>query len=153
LNRIRRGIVRAFGRRARRRKGFWHGIPLVTARIKVFFDGGCRPNPGAMELAVVAAGQTHLRRDLGQGTSTEAEWLALIEALRIARSLGSPFVLLGDARHVIGPASGAMPGRGAGFAPWQAYREAVGDGPPPLVRYVGRAQNLAGIALARLHPR
>jgi ribonuclease HI len=125
----------------------------MESRIKVFFDGGCRPNPGTMELAVVAGGRTHVRSDLGLGTSTSAEWLALIDALRLARSLGSPFVLLGDARHVIGPASGALPARGAGFAHWQAYREAVGEGPEPLVRYVKRSQNLAGIALARLHPR
>lgn len=125
----------------------------MSSRIKVFFDGGCRPNPGAMEIAIVAAGRVHILRDLGHGTSTDAEWLALIHALRIARSLGTPdFVLLGDAAHVIGPASGAVKCRGAAVAHLQAFRALAGEA-NPRIRYVKRSQNLAGIALAALHPR
>ena len=123
-------------------------------RTKVFFDGGCRPNPGTMEIAVVAAGQVHVRCDLGPGTSADAEWLALIQALRVARMLATPdFVLLGDALAVIGPASGAVRCRGAVLGHLQAFRELAAAGPPPLIRHVRRSQNLAGIALARLHPR
>jgi ribonuclease HI len=125
----------------------------MASRIKVFFDGGCRPNPGAMEVAVVAAGKTHILRDLGHGTSTDAEWLALIHALRIAQTLGTPdFVLLGDAAHVIGPASGAVKCRGAGLAHFDRFRALAGDSVPPI-RIVKRSHNLAGIALAALHPR
>lgn len=139
----------AFGRAAPMRKVFG-----MTGRIKVFFDGGCRPNPGAIEIAVVAAGQTHLRRDLGEGTNTDAEWLALIEALRVAQELGAPdFVLLGDAMHVIGPASGTVKARGVAIAHLAVFRRLVGDAAPPVIRYVKRSQNLAGIALAALHPR
>lgn len=126
----------------------------MPSRIKVFFDGGCRPNPGRMEVAVVAAGREHVLRDVGYGTSTDAEWLALIHALRIARTLPAPdFVLLGDAAHVIGPASGAAPCRGAGVAHLHAFRALAAGGEFPRIRYVRRSQNLAGIALARLHPR
>lgn len=126
----------------------------MSPRIKVFFDGGCRPNPGTMEIAVVAVGREHVLRDVGQGTNTDAEWLALIHALKIARSLGAPdYVLLGDAAHVIGPATGAAKCRGAGIAHLQAFRALAQEGEPPRIRHVGRAQNLAGIALARLHPR
>jgi ribonuclease HI len=126
----------------------------MSSRIKVYFDGGCRPNPGAMEIAVVAAGQAHILRDLGRGTSTAAEWLALIHALRLARSLGmADFVLLGDALHVIGPASGAVKCRGAAEAHLRAYRAELGGSAPPPIRHVRRSQNLAGIALAALHPR
>ena len=107
-----------------------------------------------MEVAVVAAGRTHLLRDLGHGTNTDAEWLALIEALRIAQSLGADdFVLLGDAVHVIGPATGAVPCRGSARAHQEAFRALLGDANPPPIRYVKRSQNLAGIALAGLHPR
>ena len=29
---------------------------MTTRRIKIYFDGGCRPNPGKMETAVVTGG-------------------------------------------------------------------------------------------------
>jgi len=127
--------------------------PPLPSRTKVYFDGGCRPNPGQIEVAVVAAGRTHLFRDIGYGTNGDAEWLALIHALRIARTLGTEdFVLLGDAVAVIGPASGTVRCRGAAAGHLEAFRDLAGTRVPRL-RYVKRSQNLAGIALARLHPR
>jgi hypothetical protein len=42
-------------------------------RLKVYFDGGCRPNPGVIEVAVVARGATYFFDDLGCGTSSDAE--------------------------------------------------------------------------------
>lgn len=125
----------------------------MPSRVKVFFDGGCRPNPGRIEVAVVAGGKTHILRDLGHGTNGDAEWLALIHALRIARALGiEDFVLLGDAAAVVGPASGAVKCRGSAAGHLEAFRT-LAAGAMPRVRHVKRSQNLAGIALARLHPR
>jgi ribonuclease HI len=126
----------------------------VPKRVKVFFDGGCRPNPGAIEIAVVAAGQTHILRDLGHGTSSDAEWQALIHALTIARTLDTPdIVLIGDSAGVIGQAKGVLPCRGAAARHLAAFRALMPAQNPPRIRHVKRAQNLAGIALARLHPR
>jgi ribonuclease HI len=125
----------------------------VTSRVKVFFDGGCRPNPGEMEVAVVVAGRTHILRDLGHGTSENAEWLALIEALKIAQSLGRDFVLVGDAAGVIGQANGTVKCRGAGTGHQEAFRDLASGMGTPRIRYIKRTQNLAGIALARLHVR
>jgi ribonuclease HI len=126
----------------------------VPSRVKIFFDGGCRPNPGAMEIAVVVGGRAHVVRDLGEGTSMDAEWLALIHALRTARALDlSDFVLMGDAAAVIDQATGVVKCRGSNATHLQAFRALFeGDG-PPSIRYVKRSQNLAGIALAKLHPR
>lgn len=125
----------------------------MPSRLKIFFDGGCRPNPGPIETAVVAGGQAHIRRDLGMGTNGDAEWLALIEALRLARTLeAQDFVLLGDARAVIGVADGTVKCRGNTAAHLQMFR-ALAEGTQPRIRYVARSQNLAGIALAALHPR
>jgi ribonuclease HI len=126
----------------------------MSQRIKVFFDGGCRPNPGNMETAVVAAGRTRLQRDLGYGTGEDAEWLALIEALRIAQSLETgDFVLLGDAAAVVGVANGLVKARGRAIRHLQAFRALAAGSAPPRIRHIKRSQNLAGIALARLHPR
>ncbi|MGZ8337059.1 MAG: reverse transcriptase-like protein [Allosphingosinicella sp.] len=122
--------------------------------MKVYFDGGCRPNPGAMEIAVVARGQTHILRNLGHGTSLDAEWLALIHALKIAQSLGvADFVLLGDSAAVVGQAGGAAKSRGAGLRHLEAFRALASPASPPRIRRIRRTQNLAGIALAMLHPR
>jgi ribonuclease HI len=125
----------------------------LSSRTKVFFDGGCRPNPGPIEVAVVAAGRTHVFHDLGYGTNGDAEWLALIQALRIARTLGTEdFVLLGDAVAVVGPANGTVKCRGSSANHLEVFRELAGAS-TPRVRYIKRSQNLAGIALASLHPR
>lgn len=117
---------------------------------KIYFDGGCRPNPGAMETAVVAGGAARIDRDAGMGSSMDAEWLALIAALRLARERGlSDFVLLGDAAAVVAQANGIVRARGGAVGHLATFRALVGDGPSPRVRHIKRTQNLAGIALAR----
>lgn len=125
-------------------------LPLV----KVFFDGGCRPNPGAIEIAVVARGEARILREVGFGTSMDAEWLALNHALSLLPSLGpARFVLLGDAAAVIDQANGAVKCPAASRRHFETFRDLSAAAGTPRVRYVKRSQNLAGIALARLHPR
>jgi len=103
-----------------------------------------------MEIAVVARGQTTIRRDLGHGTRADAEWLALIEALRIAQALGiSAPVLLGDAADIVGQANGTLKARGTNLHHLETFRALAAS--PPRVRHIKRTQNLAGIALDRLH--
>ncbi len=122
--------------------------------MKLFFDGGCRPNPGAMETAVVAQGRVFVRQDIGQGSSFDAEWLALIHAVEVAVEIGaSDVVLLGDAATVVDQATGRTKCRGVAIG----YRARfLGSIPATLavrVRQIKRTQNLAGIALARHHDR
>ena len=126
----------------------------MCRKTKVFFDGGCRPNPGPIEAAVVVRGSIHRFDDLGQGSSTDAEWLALIAALRLAQQLGlSEIELIGDALEVVKQAklilqSGrAAPGHAA------AFQDVAAKTPSLKVRWIKRQQNLAGIALAARHPR
>ncbi|WP_228726900.1 ribonuclease HI [Novosphingobium aureum] len=130
------------------------GAAMPGGRTKVYFDGGCRPNPGRMEAAVVVRGEVHLFSDMGQGGSLDAEWLALIEALSIVRAQGlDDAVLLGDALAVVGKAQEVLAtGRAEGVhaTRFHALAEA---GPPVRLRWIRRGQNLAGIALARRHPR
>lgn len=123
---------------------------MGSARVKIFFDGGCRPNPGTMAIAVVAGGVAQIDRDAGPGTAMEAEWLALIAALRLAQARGlTDYVLMGDALAVIEQATGRVPCRGGNARHLAAFRLLAGTGRGPRIRHVGRAQNLAGIALAR----
>jgi ribonuclease HI len=123
-------------------------------RLKIFFDGGCRPNPGTMETAVVVRGQAYIQRDVGYGTSMDAEWLALIHALQFAQELQlSNFILLGDSASVVGQANGTQKCRGVNMRHLLAFRALLSGVNEPRIRYIKRAQNLAGIALARMHPR
>ncbi|MFD2579795.1 ribonuclease HI [Novosphingobium colocasiae] len=81
-------------------------------RVKVYFDGGCRPNPGRMEGAVVIRGEAILFPDMGTGNNTDAEWLALIRALETAQARGlQEFELIGDALEIIREANRALKGK------------------------------------------
>ena len=88
----------------------WHVRPRLVAgtlTTKVYFDGGCRPNPGPIRVAAVVRGTVHRRGDLGAGSSGEAEWLALLHALEVALAAGvRDAVLLGDSASVIDQAKG-----------------------------------------------
>lgn len=123
-------------------------------RLKVFFDGGCRPNPGPIEVAVVVRGQAHVFEDCGTGTNSDAEWLALIRALEVCRAQGLTGVeLIGDAVEVVRQANRALrEGQGA-QAHAARFLELAADVSPARVRWIKREQNLAGIALAARHPR
>jgi len=117
--------------------------------VKIYFDGGARPNPGKIETAVVAGGRSTIRHDHAHGDNSDAEWLALLDALMLAQNLAlRDVLLLGDSQMVVDQALG----RAARIAPrFRAYLEQFHAATPQFdrirVRHVARAQNLAGIAL------
>lgn len=118
---------------------------------KIFFDGGCRPNPGRMETAVVVRGIAYIEDDLGDGTNSDAEWLAAIYALQVAVALGERDVrLLGDSALVVGQANGTLKCRTPELAQYRdRFLALAAECERVRVRHIGRAQNLAGIALDR----
>ncbi len=126
---------------------------VPEAPLKLFFDGGCRPNPGPMETAVATRGQVWHRCDIGHGTNDEAEWQALLGALDVASELGARnIVLLGDSALIVAQASGtAKPGPFASFH--ASYLAKAAAFTRVRIRRIKRAQNLAGIALAKGWPR
>jgi len=125
----------------------------MSGRVKIFFDGGYRPASG-METAVVVQGRDYVRQGLGPGSAMEAEWLALLHAVEIARASGvvTP-VFCGDSLAVIGQASGTVACRNWSREYLKALTEFDYPAASLRLRHVGRSQNLAGIALARLHER
>jgi len=121
-------------------------------RLKIFFDGGCQPNPGEMETAVVARSILYHTANIGHGTNDAAEWLALIQALRVAQSLGvRDFELVGDSVLVVNQANGLQKCRSAALQHYlEEFRALAVRYPPARIRHIGRSQNLAGIALERI---
>lgn len=124
-------------------------------RLRIFFDGGCRPNPGPIEVAAVARGVAYIERGAGQGDSNDAEWLALHHAVRIAIVLGAGDVeFVGDSATVINQATGIAKCRGERLqAHRAAFLAAAAAIPRFRLRRVPRSKNLAGIALAQGHRR
>ncbi|MFC3213455.1 ribonuclease HI [Novosphingobium panipatense] len=78
-------------------------------RLKIYFDGGCRPNPGPVEVAVVIRGTAHVFTGLADGTNSDAEWCALIHALELSRDHNLGEVdFVGDALEVVRQANHAL---------------------------------------------
>jgi ribonuclease HI len=102
-------------------------------------------------VAVVTRGQSHFFDDLGRGTSSDTEWLALRLALTVAQTLELPrFELLGDSANVIAQVTGRVACRSdAAAAHLMNYLELARAKRPDRIRWLPRNQNLAGIALAR----
>ncbi|WP_267378460.1 MULTISPECIES: reverse transcriptase-like protein [unclassified Sphingomonas] len=122
--------------------------------LKLFFDGGCRPNPGPMETAVVARGIVHHATGIGIGSNDQAEWRAARHALRVARDLGATdIVLVGDSARVVAQANGAPCRSAALAAERDAFRAEAAGFARVRIRHIGRAQNLAGTALEKRHGR
>lgn len=125
---------------------------MIEARkrpLKLFFDGGCRPNPGEMEVAVVARGTVYYRPMLGYGTNNDAEWIALLYAMSVAQMLdGTDILLVGDSAVVIHQANGIWKCRSPDL---QRHLDAFKAQAPLFarlrVRHIRRSHNLAGIAL------
>ena len=128
--------------------------PKSRRRLKVFFDGGCRPNPGRIEAAVVVRGVPRLFDDLGHGTNSDAEWLALISAMKLTQSLGlTDIEFIGDSTEVIQQAKRALRTGELSLAHAASFLALAAETPPMRIRWIKREQNLAGIALAARHPR
>ena len=122
--------------------------------MKIFFDGGCRPNPGPMENAVVARGVAYVETELGIGSNDEAEWLAARHALTVARDLGeTDIVLLGDSARIIAQAKGARCGSDVLRAHRDAFVADAATFARVRISQIARAQNLAGKALEAVHGR
>jgi ribonuclease HI len=120
--------------------------------LRIFFDGGCQPNPGPMQIAVVMRGQSHIKLNMGVGDNNEAEWAALLYAVELAIAAKVPdAVFVGDSKLVIEQARGRWKCRSNHLKPYltafQATAEPIGG---VKLRHVHRSQNLAGIALAAL---
>ena len=115
-----------------------------------YFDGGCRPNPGPMDVAVVRGGEIWLRTDIGVGDSSAAEWHALLFAVGLAHEAGANDVrFVGDNAMVVAQASGKAKCSARLKPLLAAFNDAAAKFDRVHVRHVPRSKNLAGAELAR----
>lgn len=84
----------------------------------------------------------------------DAEWLALLHAVELAADLGlQQAVFLGDSLAVVGQAGGTVRCPSHHLHHHQALTALQPGSGTLRIRHVKRSQNLAGVALARLHER
>lgn len=124
--------------------------------MNLFFDGGCIPNPGKMEVAVVSAdGRIKEHQKIHNGTNNEAEWLAFLWAVEIAIEKGAEDVTIsGDSMLVISQAKGVWKVKQPSL---QVYRDEFLKLKPKIKNlklvHVRRDVNPAGIYIEQLQKR
>jgi len=72
----------------------------------LYFDGACRGNPGPMAIGIVLLENgkkvKEVSKRLGKGTNNIAEWSALIEGLKLAKTYGCRVLeVRGDSQLII----------------------------------------------------
>jgi ribonuclease HI len=125
----------------------------MTAQL-IYFDGGCKPNPGEREIAVVFdCGDPMLcHHDFaGYGTNNEAEFLGLLWALDLAAQAGFRDIhVCGDSALVVRGASGQGQIRAPHLLPYLAEFAALRKKFANIaLEWVPRERNLAGTYLER----
>lgn len=120
-----------------------------------WFDGSARPNPGRCGIGAVLTdpnGEQHeICQEAGYGSSSDAEYCALIAVLEMALRLqASPLVVYGDSQVVI---VDAMQSEDAAALSLYAHRSRVQDLMAQLhqvsLRWIPRHKNAAADALSQ----
>lgn len=122
--------------------------------MKLYFDGGCKPNPGMMECAVVSEdGYVKLHQMLHHGTNNEAEWIAFLLAVETARPFASqPIEILGDSNLVINQAQGKFKVNAPELIKFRdEFDRMKGEFKALTLTHVRRHLNLAGIYIESIH--
>jgi ribonuclease HI len=111
----------------------------------LYFDGGARPNPGKMSVAVVLGHEKFVEK-LGKGTNNIAEWTAMLWAMQIAQSKGIRDIeLIGDSELIVNQATGKYKVKAHELVPFKkAFESLLGGFDAVAVSWVPRAQNPAG---------
>ncbi len=120
----------------------------------IYFDGGCVPNPGMMEAAIVSDNEVICEHypDLGYGTCNVAEWIGLIKAITAAVTLDEPVRIMGDSMLIINQANGVWRTKDANLQRYRAeYLFILATAKHPIeVRHIGRKLNMAGLYISAI---
>lgn len=121
--------------------------------MKIYFDGGCKPNPGKMEVGMVIEyddGKVEpYKQHLHDGTNNEAEWLAFLWALDTAISLGNTqnITIHGDSQIVCFGATGVWKVKADNLKPFKEECDRMKKNFKGRIEHLRRHLNLAGLYL------
>jgi ribonuclease HI len=120
--------------------------------IQIYFDGGCKPNPGQMEICIVIVGdgapQPMTIFDLGYGTNIVAEWSALLWAASVAKERGYKGVeFIGDNITVLNQADNKWKIKERSFLSFKMEFMQLNHEINGSLSHIPRAQNRAGTFL------
>lgn len=121
----------------------------MSSEPHIYFDGGCKPNPGQMEACIAIqypgqAAKAHVIK-LGYGTNNIAEWSGLVWAIRWARDNGVKKVtIFGDSKLVINQALGLWKMNNEFFVAFFEDFKEMSEGLDLNLLHVPRNSNLAG---------
>lgn len=121
--------------------------------MRIYFDGGCSPNPGRMSSCIVIChpdkkAEALTMKDLGHGTNNVAEWSGLIWAVQWAKDNGiQKCVILGDSKLVINQAQGLWKINNELLADLFKEFKQISEGMDLDLRHVLRDSNMAGVYL------
>ena len=126
-----------------------------------YFDGGCKPNPGKMEVAVVSSdGSVKEHQVIHDGTNNEAEWIAFLWAASYAsvwaeNNPGEVVTISGDSNLVVQQAQGNWKVKQETLRPflveWQANLKGLFVPSLLKIEHVGRNDNPAGHYIESLY--
>ncbi len=116
--------------------------------MKLYFDGGARPNPGKMCICIVLNNEPQIEW-LGEGTNNKAEWIALCRGLTIAHEKGiTELEVIGDSALVVNQANGDYKVKNQELKTFKDQFDLLAKKFTKLnIRWEPRANNLAGIHL------
>lgn len=132
-------------------------VYIGTMTRKIYFDGGCKPNPGMMEVCIVVVDGRHepvphVVPKLGHGTNNIAEWSALLWAMSWAVENGwRDCEVIGDSKLVVSQAAGRWKINNAEFHSFKANFDAMQSQLGVTLKHVLRNKNLAGRHLDKIH--
>jgi ribonuclease HI len=118
--------------------------------MKIYFDGGCKPNPGKMEVAIVVDhgnGQFDRHHErLDQGTNNVAEWAAFLWALGTAIEIGNTqnITIMGDSQNVCKAAAGIWKVSAEHLKPYKRECDRMMTNFHGRIEHVLRDNNIAG---------
>lgn len=129
---------------------------IGTMTRKIYFDGGCKPNPGMMEVCIVVVdGRNepipHAVSNLGRGTNNIAEWSSLLWAMSYALEQGWQDVeIIGDSKLVVSQAAGRWQIKNNEFHSFKENFDVLQAKVGAKLKHVLRNKNLAGKHLEKL---